>query len=83
MSVEDARDSADGQHRPDLVKYVIVVAGVCILLLDTLIHVLLGDPARLGQLPWTVTAWLLWVAFAPAIVRTATAVRAWTTASAR
>lgn len=75
MRAEDARHSVDAQHRPPLVKYIVVIAGVCVLLLDTLVHVLLGDPARVGQLPWTITAWLLWVVFAPVIVRIATAVR--------
>lgn len=75
MRIEDARDSAGGHHLPHPVKYVVVIAAVCVLLLDTFIHVLLGDPARLGLLPWTITAWLLWVVFAPVIVRIGTAVR--------
>ena len=56
-------------------KYVAVVAGLTVLLVDTLLRFAIGEPPVLRSLAWTFVEWLLWGALAPLVVRLATAVR--------
>jgi two-component system LytT family sensor kinase len=57
------------------VKYVAVAAGICMLLLDTLLRVAIGIRVPLATLLWNCTAWLLWAILTPVVVRVATAFR--------
>jgi hypothetical protein len=57
------------------VKYIAVVAGVCMLLVDALIRVTFGVPLTLASILWDCAAWVLWIVMVPVIVRTANIVR--------
>ena len=54
-------------------KYVAVIAGISLLLLEVLVRLAFGLPLHLG-LAWLALGWAEWIALAPLVVRLATAV---------